>query len=680
MSSDSSQTKVKISRKGVKRSEALPSEISIDFNREIKEFSTVFATACHAKMPGHSGQSYALLLHPIAPIRMQFIEAASGDAPLSIQRVLAHGRVVAIGGKEYYAVVLDYPQHPTLSQYIHDHGALDDREQVHPIIEQLYNALRFCNAYGLTHGSINPGNIFFDAEKNTVVLKCPLDGPCGFSQDPVFEALDQLQAHPAGKGDFCPERDYFSLGATVLYLLSGSVTYASNDAKAVMVQRMMEGSSEEPIRRQIVSKSVLVTRRTEMLLRGLMTDNANLRWTLEELNLWLKRVDVNVPASKVHRNATNPLHIEDREFYGMKHVAHDLFSRWSESVDTVRVDDLVRWLSLSVRRQDIADEIKPLQKMKQEQGITEQNLTRIVHTLDPTGPVRFRSFAAYPHGFGAMLAYAYLNDEQEIINAMVSMFKDGLYEHWLRVQEDPTLYDFTSLGWSSQKIRKNIKLTGYGFGMERSLYDFSSYMPSLGTRTDGKFIISLEDALNALEHYKSDREEVDPLDRFLAAFIANRVGLLETITIKSLANYTKISKFPAIQMLALLTVAQNEAAMPKLSGLSAWVADSILPLIENLKSRYIRSEISKKINKARDKGDLNEIFSVMSSPLYAKRDTYGFEEAQLQYVALADKIRILSDPLLLQRKAYKYGLRISVMLSYLILAVTLIFVVYHILS
>ena len=121
------------------------------------------------------------------------------------------------------ALVMSYIPGPTLEQIVNKVGRLEP-EHVAWITERVLNALMYLHYNGVVHGDIKPQNIIVQPASHQIVLvdfglsmvKPTRDSdPKGYT--PVFSPPEQLSGSP-----LVPESDFYSLGMTMLYALSGS--------------------------------------------------------------------------------------------------------------------------------------------------------------------------------------------------------------------------------------------------------------------------------------------------------------------------------------------------------------------------------------------------------------------------------------------------------------------------
>ena len=129
----------------------------------------------------------------------------------------------------YY--VMDYVEGESLAQYVKRHGALDEVAAV-KYIKDVAAALSCIHEQSINHLDVKPGNIMIRRSDNSAILidfglskHYSKDGsqtsttPVGISHG--FAPMEQYNS--GGVSSFSPETDIYSLGATLYYLLTGTV-------------------------------------------------------------------------------------------------------------------------------------------------------------------------------------------------------------------------------------------------------------------------------------------------------------------------------------------------------------------------------------------------------------------------------------------------------------------------
>ena len=171
---------------------------------------------------------------------------------------LRHFSVPAIRGilrmpDKKLALVMSYVPGPTLAQILEkvsDAGKKLDPEHVAWITERVLNALRYIHYQGVVHGDLKPHNIIVEPDKHLAsVVDFGLaklkpkakSGNKGYTE--FFSAPEVI----AG-GTILPESDLYSLGMTMIYVLSG-------DAED-LIRKEVPADTPEPMK-QFIRKLIV---------------------------------------------------------------------------------------------------------------------------------------------------------------------------------------------------------------------------------------------------------------------------------------------------------------------------------------------------------------------------------------------------------------------------------------
>lgn len=120
------------------------------------------------------------------------------------------------------ALVMSYIPGLNLEQLVEKHGRLDP-EDVAWIAQRILNALRYLHTHGVVHGDVKPQNVIIREENHTVVLidfglavVKPTDTTVAKGHTDLYAPPEQMNKQP-----LLPESDFYSLGMTMIYALSG---------------------------------------------------------------------------------------------------------------------------------------------------------------------------------------------------------------------------------------------------------------------------------------------------------------------------------------------------------------------------------------------------------------------------------------------------------------------------
>ena len=123
-------------------------------------------------------------------------------------------------------LVMSYIPGLTLEKEVKRVGAMEP-ETVAWITERILNALNYIHRHGVIHGDLKPQNIIVQEDRHMAVLVdfgLSLVKPSSASEAKGFTPYFAPPEEIAGK-PLIPESDYYSLGMTMIYALSGGPEY-----------------------------------------------------------------------------------------------------------------------------------------------------------------------------------------------------------------------------------------------------------------------------------------------------------------------------------------------------------------------------------------------------------------------------------------------------------------------
>lgn len=166
------------------------------------------------------------------------------------------------------------------------HGIkLDDNVVMHVVIPQLVDALQFLHQNGLLHNDIKPSNLYWDSDKETIVLgdfdtvtfidQCRSSEVIGTKEYMAPEILAGGQQAASRASDFC------SMGITLIALMQGeSPLYGKTDVQ--LRRTWMRG----------VPLPETIPPQLKILINGLIQFDAKQRLDYDGLNRWMNTYKV----------------------------------------------------------------------------------------------------------------------------------------------------------------------------------------------------------------------------------------------------------------------------------------------------------------------------------------------------------------------------------------------------
>lgn len=143
------------------------------------------------------------------------------------------------------------------------------------IVDRIFNACRYFHFYNRIHGDIKPANIILQPEDHTAVMVDFGLSMIDPTADKISRGYTEFYSPPeqVDGGVLLPESDFYSLGMTMIYMLTGSL---------------------DCVRQKRIPQNVAVDSRIINFIARLTKDNPLERPRWEQEDLWYAWMDVRV--------------------------------------------------------------------------------------------------------------------------------------------------------------------------------------------------------------------------------------------------------------------------------------------------------------------------------------------------------------------------------------------------
>lgn len=662
----------------------LSDRFTILTDRPIKELGTTFARAFEVKDTKQKQDIYSVILPNSLPIRFRVVQQLRQFFSPNFLNIIDSGFTdVARGEFGTYSIVLEKPRGTRLGDYVA--RLKDSIGEISPpnkivlnedfisteIVAPINELLKLFADNDISHGRINHETIFLNpAEPGSLKVGECISEPCGYSQLHQYEPIERAQAMPLGKGNSTVSNDYFSLGVLVIYCIFGDLPGKNTEISEFISQRLHKGTYNA-----YLGMIELPPRLTD-LLRGLLTDQAEERWGYEQVFDWVRGKKYNLIRPKLRKES-----IRNYEFAGVSHsskrqIAHTYYHNWDEAAADLRDKKLGKWLELSVNDKNTADHLASLTistggDKSRNRADDDELVSKALIILDPPGPIRYRNICVHIDGIGAVLANAWLHQNQGEIQIFGEIIRLNLID-FKAVHES---YTQKIDRWVLQRLQNYIKLKTLGFGLERCLYDLNQSLPCQSSLMATQFVVDINQLLYFLNDNATRLAASDPVDRHVAAFLGSRLDISQEIKLKVMRHIRDEKARIQLVKLALLAFAQRKSGATKLSGLANWMFNRTKTIIDALHSRKLRKEMTNEMKNLADAGNLEGMLQLISSSDYFVRDHEGFIEAQKAYAvydAELKNIRLHQGLSMNQNVQYQYGLQLSKIIGMVVFVITLL--------
>lgn len=588
--------------------------------------------------------------------------------------------------EEYFAIVYERPAGERLSVLLAAQARpLNENFIREHIIGPLTNALQQLGEAGVVHGRLNADNIYFG---NAPVLGDCVSEPCGLSQIFYYEPLERLQCDPHAKGEGNGSQDFYALGVLTLYILFGPQHFAPFTPENLPRFFFRDG------------EMVTLTRNRDYpegfyeFFRGLLAHSSDERWNLRFLRPWLEGKRFNIiagaggpPATDNHRPFdAGTMVVRSRKELG--HVLHTNMAALSESLENGK---LAQWTSLYLRNKEIAESLSRVTRAmsgpKNNDSATYELLMRAILQIDPHGPIRFKQLSMNVDGIGPLIAHLFATNAQSELQLLSKFISFSMADIWLEAQRNiddqrvrardfvPTA-SVNAVMPQLDRARQFVRNAGFGFGLERVLYDLNPQLPCQSPLVSRWHITTIPALLKKLDELAPNLANSDePIDRHIAGFIFSKTSSMQELRLHALENFPNLANNRALLALSLMNKAQERSSNLKLPGLSHWLALRILPALDMLRSRSLRNRIKAALNHEANTGRLQQMAEMLAHTNYPAPDGAAFNRALKTYQLNKQRIAYYKNPKTAEYTSAIMGARIGKFFAYLMLIISILSVI-----
>ncbi|MGB8275384.1 MAG: hypothetical protein WCF16_08980 [Alphaproteobacteria bacterium] len=629
----------------------------IQCDRRLPAFDTPTAAAFAAEdTKGARENLIALVTASKAPPRAELLPSLrTTDCPF-LMRPYRWGAVDwPAAGERRFAIIYAQPgRNPVVPSLDGPYPDLSEAVLVDRVIKPVLSALADLAQRAMTHRAIRPNNLFFGyTEGQQAVLGDCAIAPAGSTSPVLFETIENGMAHPMGRGPGTIADDLYALGATLLCLALRSNPAAGIEDQKILYDKIEKGSYAA------LTGSKRVPQAIREVIRGLLADNPNERWTLENLALWVDGRRLSPIQPSIPPQSTRPFRCAGRQHYTCRSLAYTVGMSWSGFPKALEDTDLEGWVRKAVgdpvRANDVMEafasggvRIKGGEPLAAEATLA----SRLCMALDPEGPIRYKNVSTWITGLGPLLFD--LIQDQSSVQAFAQLIASGLALHWIDKHHGngPEGRAHVNL---VDHLRQYLKRQAPGFGVERCLYELNPSLPCLSSLLASRYVLTPDELLIELERLAgSGKTDSLPVDRHVAAFIAARFGT--GVQDHFLAMEDRSDKANVmLGALRALAVMQWKLGAAPLPGLTAWMGRLIGPVIGAYHSATLRAKLGDQIARVVKRGNLSELLNLVDDAQVRARDDQSYRAAARQHRIMGSELDRITGKSGLDKEAAALG-------------------------
>jgi len=420
-------------------------------------------------------------------------------------------------------------------------------------------------------------------------------------------------------------------------------------------------------------------------LRGTLTLSPEDRWDGKQLKAWLGGKRYNVLPPPPPADAVRPFEFKDIQINNRRLLAHLFATDWPQMLLAIQGSTLSHWVTISLRNKELAEMISRLCRsatdaVGKNENQANEMLLNIVLLFDPLGPLRIRQLAFHAEAINTIFAEMFTTKATLELQFLAKFVETNMMNYWVNTQKnrDPE-YELnvrmSDLVQRLDRLRGCIRNSGYGFGLERVLYDMNPGMSCISELFESRNVRTLPQLLRQLDTMAQGIDGDEIMDRHIAAFIASKLQIQNEIRLDALASIPALALNRNMLALYLISMAQQRVEPMRLPGLTHWFAIRLIPMMDNIHSRTLRQKMNHMLGNMAPLGLMQKIADLMITTDYAQADTNGFESAVVNYRKNAAQIANLKLPERLEHDTHRTGLNIATMFSYAGLVFSVIYII-----
>ena len=605
----------------------------------LPDVSTPSAEAFAAEDKRDSNRAlFALICRPDLPPRVTVMRALKGVSSPGLQQLVEWGPMNwPPAGRQCMTVIYERPAgRRVMTSLKGEIRRIDEYEITKKVVEPLTSAIKEISSRGVTHRGIRPTNLFdMSGNGDRYAFGDCVAAPAGFDQAMLFETIESGMCNPIARGSGTFADDFYSLGVTLAFLLLGRNPVAGMSDDAILSAKIQQGSYNTIIGDERLPLAMIE------LLRGLLCDDGDMRWGLEDLDLWMSGRRMSPLQPRGEKRAARGFPFLGKEYFNGRELSQAMAKNWDAAIPLVVEGKVELWLRRAVEDKDKANVVAEVVRMalndsSDKKGATDLMLCKVLILLDQSAPIRYKGFNSMPDGFGAALASVVANrGDTRLLTEIISREVPKLW-FGMRGEYQP---DNSLMEANFRELRSFLQQTGMGFGLERCLYEMNDALPCQSTLLGEEYVVEVKELLPALNASAGKRGDSKngPMDRHIAAFLGARMRSDIDRNLSQLNDPNQGTAMMAV--LNLFAVLQYRLGPESLPGLAGWMGAVLAPVVASYHGREKRKGLEKEIPRLVRKGSIVEIYNVLENGEERVRDEHEFHWAQAQYHAAEEEIK-----------------------------------------
>lgn len=258
------------------------------------------------------------------------------------------------------------------------------------MIPNVIDALNEIHSNKIIHRDIKPSNIFLSNDKSYVLLSDfgissilrdkATSKKTGQAKTVEYSAIETFN------GNVSSASDYYSLGITIMELLTGKTSYEGLDATEVMSKKFLN-KLNIPLENDD---------KFYHLIKGLTTMNYKNRWGYEEVKKWLNDEYVDIKEDNIDSLVMVPYKFNGKKITSRKELALELSLNWKDGIKDLRrryLSEYFKNIDIEITRKldDIIEKIDNIQtKALNKELLTDTEYFKAINIIYNDNPLIWR--------------------------------------------------------------------------------------------------------------------------------------------------------------------------------------------------------------------------------------------------------------------------------------------------
>lgn len=649
----------------------LGNDIEIMCDHPMPHLDSAELKAYGAKLSSGKG-CFAIICENFLVPRTMLTSKFSQLANTNIVRIIASGVVYwpPEGRQRYVFVYEDTLGSPILPANQPQALALKHERLMNGVIKPLVILMLELRDADLVHGGIRATNIYNGNASNYdhIMLGESLSAPPTYHQPSIYMPIEKAMTPAYARGVSSFSDDIFAFGVTILTLMRKDDPFVEMREEDMMRQRIENGTYSFFTTHQRNTGPLME------LLRGVLHDDWQQRWTIEEVLAWMDGKRLAPKKGRISRaKAVRAYEYDNAKIIRPESFAYELQFNPKTAKDTIQSDPFETWVQRSLSNDRITTDFHDAKQSAQiggkDGGYADRLLSKTINVLYNDTPIIYKNLKVMPEGVGYLAAYLFGNGANT--TSYEEIIKYNLADFWSKLAEESEM-DTQLIKSKFESAQVNAIQKKLGFGAEGNLYFLCQEAPCLSPVFKNHYVRTPEDMLIALEDICSKTHKTEGfVDRHIAGFLMGRDKKVIERQLLALNSFEVLtSKLALLNIYALI---QERAKLKALPHLSKALLIYLSPLLERYHDRTKKAEIRKTADGIADSGNLPKLAALLNDKKLKRHDKAGFIKALQEYQIIRQEHAHLEDQLQNNKRfGYGTGYEIAAIISGLLAGIVIL--------